>query len=193
MTDIFKLEPNTMIPKDNSYILSYPHILNYFAAKEASFGPKDVVCGAHMVYGWMPTVLDLYPEKINLSDAAKLLNTAKTNGNLTNEQLMQLAGLVNNSLVGASKLLHFVRPDKFAIWDSKIYYFFYQKKSHHQSISNVKKYREYLNNLEQYRKDDRFKVFHRSVNSKIGYDVTELRALELVMFLNAQPNQDDAS
>lgn len=193
MTDIFNLEPNTIIPKHNSYILSYPHIINYFAAKEAPFCPEDVVCGAHMVYGWMPTVLDLYPKKINLSDAAKLLNKAKANGDLTNEELMQLASLINNSLVGASKLLHFVRPDKFAIWDSKIYYFVYQKKSHHQSISNVKKYREYLNKLEQYRKDTRFKSFHSSVNSKIGYDVTELRALELVMFLNAEPNQTDAS
>ncbi|QSA96515.1 hypothetical protein [Methylococcus sp. EFPC2] len=186
MTDIFNLEPNTTVLQDDSYILSYPHLLSYFAAKQ-SFGPEDVVCGAHMVYGWMPTVLELYPESpnIDLPKAAELLTKAKTTGVLTDDEIEQLARLVNNSLVGASKLLHFVSPERFAIWDSKIYAFVYRERPHNYRVSQVSKYRSYLTKLDQHQKDSRFATFHNSVNTKIGYSVSALRALELVMFLNA--------
>jgi len=64
MADVFDLEPYTRVLQDDSYILSYPHILSYFAAKTA-FDAVDLVRGADMVYGWMPTVLKLYPESPN--------------------------------------------------------------------------------------------------------------------------------
>jgi len=117
MRNVFDLEPTTNILVDDSYIVSYPHLLSYFADKTA-IGPEDVVCGAHMAYGWMPTILELYPDpaKIDLAAAAELLAKAKRSGTLSDAELTQLADLVNNSLVGASKLLHFVAPDSFAIW-----------------------------------------------------------------------------
>lgn len=186
MPDIFDLEPNTTVLQDNSYIRSYPHLLSYFAAKQ-SFGPEDIVRGAHMAYGWMPTVLELRhePTSIDLPKAAELLTKAKLAGALTNDEIEQLAHLVNNSLVGASKLLHFVSPQRFAIWDSKIYTFVFQERPHNYRVSQVSKYRDYLIKLDQHQKDPRFAAFHTSVNTKVGYPVSALRALELVMFLNA--------
>jgi hypothetical protein len=185
MPDIFDLEPDTIVLQDDSYILSYPHLLSYFAAK-SSFGPEDVVCGAHMAYGWMPTVLELYPgsPNIDLPKAAELLTKAKRKGALTDDDIEQLARLVNNSLVGASKLLHFVSPEQFAIWDSKIYAFVFRERPHNYRVRQVLKYRYYLTQLDQYQKDSRFTAFHASINAKVGYNVSALRALELVMFLN---------
>lgn len=130
--DVFELERNTNISKDDSCLLSYPFLLNYFAAK-ASITPEEVVCGAHMAYGWMPKILDLYTKEpnIDLSAAAGLLNTVKSTGTLTDAQIEQLKRLVNNSLIGTSKLLHFISPHKFAIWDSKVYAFVYQEEGYH--------------------------------------------------------------
>lgn len=186
MPDVFELELTTTISKDDSYLLSYPFLLNYFAAKP-SITPEEVVCGAHMAYGWMPTILDLYTKKpnIDLSTAAGLLNTVKVTGTLTDAQIEQLACLVNNSLVGASKLLHFISPHKFAIWDSKVYAFVYREKAHNYRLNNVSKYRHYLGLLSRHEQDSRFSGFHVSVNSKIGYEVSPFRALELIMYLNA--------
>ena len=186
MPDIFELELTTTISNDDSYLLSYPYLLNYFAAKP-SFTPEDVVCGAHMAYGWMPTILDLYIKKpnIDLSIAAVLLNTVKVTGTLNDAQIEQLACLINNSLVGASKLLHFISPHNFAIWDSKVYAFVYQEKAYNHRVNNVSKYRHYLGLLNRYQHDGRFCMFHASVNNKIGYDVSPFRALELIMYLNA--------
>ncbi|MGB8060369.1 MAG: hypothetical protein WCF26_00545 [Candidatus Sulfotelmatobacter sp.] len=160
-------------------------MLNYFAAKP-SVTPEELVCGAHMAYGWMPTILELYTKKpnIDLSIAAGLLNTAKVTGTLTDVQIEQLACLVNNSLVGASKLLHFISPHKFAIWDAKVYAFVYQEKAHNR-VRNVSKYRSYLGLLSRHKQDSRFSEFHASVNDKIGYEVSPFRALELIMYLNA--------
>jgi hypothetical protein len=186
MPDVFDLEPNTTIMQDDSYIVSYPHLLSYFASKQV-FVAEDVVRGAHMAYGWMPTILALYPKatKIDFQIGAKLLSKAKNKGLLTDDEIAQLASLINNSLVGASKLLHFVSPDYFPIWDSKIYAFVFNEKPHNYRVSQVSKYRQYLGKLEQLRKHSRFPKFHSSVSSKVGYQVSELRALELVMFLNA--------
>lgn len=186
MTDVFDLEPHTCVRQDDSYILSYPHILSYFSGK-TTFDAADVVRGAHMVYGWMPTVLELYPETPNddLAVGATILTKAKETGVLSDEEIASLASLVNHSLVGASKLLHFVAPDRFAIWDSKIYAFVFQKKPHNYRVNEVAAYRRYLSLLAGIRSDSRFDAFHESVNEKIGYEVSPLRAIELVMFLNA--------
>lgn len=62
MTSIFELEPRTEIRR-NSYVLSYPHLLSYFA--KDVFDAADVVRGAHMAYGWMPTILDLYSRSLD--------------------------------------------------------------------------------------------------------------------------------
>jgi hypothetical protein len=186
MLDVFQMELSTSIAKDVSYLLSYPYLLNYFSTK-SSFTPEEVVCGAHMVYGWMPTILELSPEKSNieLSEAAGILNTVKDTGTLSNSQIEHLSRLVNNSLVGASKLLHFISPRTFAIWDSKVYSFVYTEKPHNYRVNDISKYLHYLELLNRYQKDDRFRTFHASVNKKIGYTVSPFRALELIMYLNA--------
>ena len=186
MKDIFDLETWTEIPENTSYIRSYPSLLRYFEGKSI-LSSEDVICGAHMVYGWMPTILtldfdqkDLDPER-----AALLLMKARNEGQLSDDEISCLGDLVNHSLVGASKLLHFVAPESFAIWDSKVYTFVHREAPYHYRINNIKYYCGYLNKLKSLKEDSRFNEFHNSVNVKIGYPVSALRALELVMFLNA--------
>jgi hypothetical protein len=186
MQDVFILEETTVIAPHDSYLLSYPHLVAFFASKTLLM-PGDVVCGAHMVYGWMPTILDLYPRASNLdfAAAAQLLTDIKNSGKATDNELSKLAALVNNSLVGASKLLHFILPNTFPIWDSKVYTFVFEKKAYQNRISDITAYRKYQTILNQLQIDPRFNTFHRSMNNKIGYEVSPIRALELVMYLNA--------
>ncbi|MDF1821050.1 MAG: hypothetical protein P1U64_05745 [Alcanivoracaceae bacterium] len=186
MRNIFDLEPHTQVLQDDSYIISYPHILSYFSGLK-EIRDADVVRGAHMVYGWMPTVLDLYPESPNktLIEIAELLTQAKNKNTLSKTQIQDIASVVNNSLVGASKLLHFVVPHKYAIWDSKIYAFVHEKKAYNYRVNDVDLYVKYLEALEELEGKEQFGAFHRSVNGKIGYDVSCKRAIELIMFLNS--------
>ncbi len=183
MQNIFHVEPAIKIQKDDSYIISYPHIISYFHEQE-TIEDTDVVRGAHMAYGWMPTILNLYPNK-SLKEIAELLMLAKEGKSLTEEQITDIASVVNNSIVGASKLLHFVAPDKYAIWDSKVYKFVHEKKAYHYNVNKVELYVKYLEILEILEQEKEFGAFHQSVNRKIGYDVSSKRAIELVMFLNS--------
>jgi len=186
MQDIFDLEPTTNIVANDSYILSYPHLLSYFETK-TSFDIEDVVCGAHMVYGWMPKILNLNagPIKLDLVEAAGILTKVKSTGTLTDSELQKIRSLVGNSLVGASKLLHFITPNSFPIWDSNVYAFVFNERPHNYRVKQVSKYRKYIDILKKLKEDHRFNRFHRSISSKIGYAVSPLRALELVMYLNA--------
>lgn len=186
MRDVFSLEPITQILPDDSYVVSYPFLLEYFASK-SSFEAGDVVRGAHMVYGWMPTIVELYPEQGNegLTLAASILTNAKRGIELSSKEIETLAALVNNSLVGASKLLHFAAPEHFPIWDSKIYSFVHEKRPHHYRVSSIEAYKNYKAVLQNLTNKAEFPSFHASVQKKLGYKISSLRALELIMFLNA--------
>jgi hypothetical protein len=186
MRNVFELVRETQILQDDSYIVSYPHLLDYFASAH-TITPGDVVRGAHMAYGWMPTILELYPEngERDLAAAANILTRAREVRHLESDDFEALAALVNNSLVGASKLLHFVAPENFPIWDSKTYAFVYGKRPHYYRVNNVAIYIEYIALLEKLAAEDGFASFHNSVDIKLGYHVSPLRALELIMFLNA--------
>lgn len=186
MQDVFDLEPNTKINRDNTYIVSYPHILAHFQNIN-KFSERDFVCCAHIVYGWMPTILGLNPDKlsITLNHGATLLTQSKQTGRLADNEIEQLAALVNNSLVGASKLLHFTAPNAFAVWDSKIYSFVFSEIPHHHRVNQVEKYRDYLSKMDKIIRRPRFQEFYESVKSKVGYQISPLRAIELIMFLNS--------
>ena len=186
MQDVFGLEKTSSINSKDSYILSYPYMIMFFASKEV-IKADDLVCGAHMVYGWMPTILELYIDKgnLNLEQAAELLTGVKKGRGLTDEALGNLSKLINNSLVGASKLLHFISPGNFPIWDSKVFTFVFNTRPHNYRVNNIENYRKYIEVLSRLQEDPRFESLHNSMNQKIGYEVSPLRALELVMYLNA--------
>jgi hypothetical protein len=172
--------------QQTSYIVSYPHIREYFASRQV-IGASELVCGAHMIYGWMPTILTLHVEEsgISLSQAALLLEKAKEGKPLSDQNLSSLSAVVNNSLVGTSKLLHFVAPESFAIWDSNIYRFLYRKQPHNYRMQNIQTYRDYVALLCSAKDDPRFSALHSSVTKQLGYEVSPMRSLELSMFLRS--------
>jgi len=159
MRDVFELQRTTNIPTTNSYVLSYPHILSYFTDR-GPLNVADLVRGAHLVYGWMPTALDLYaqPPNLTLAQAAVLLESVRIDGTISDERLNALVRVVNNSLVGTSKLLHFVRPDVFPIWDSNIYAFVFEEKPYDYRVKGVAKFREFVRRVNAIRSEERFRL-----------------------------------
>ena len=182
MKKLFKALEQTNIDINNTYIISYPHLIVFTKNKEV-LSECDFIALAHMVYGWMPTILKIGDPSL-LSEGVSILNQAKRKGELTVPQLETLKKLVNNSIVGASKLLHFVNPEAFPIWDSRIYQYCYQKKAYNNA-NNVQLYVEYITLLNSIIDTTEGDEFYRLINEKLGYPVTKMRALELIMFLNS--------
>lgn len=168
----------------SSYIESYPYLIEHFANIE-TLTVGHVVAGAHMIYGWMPTILHINKHKIDLQDVVIVLQVVKDGRDTpTLSELELLKKFMNNSVVGTSKMLHFVNPTQYPIWDSKICRFTNGEDSSTHRVSKLSTYLRYREKLHELMDDERFAGFHRSIETKIGYQVSGLRALELAMFVS---------
>lgn len=89
--------------------------------------PEDLVRIIHTVYAWMPTMIQDASikkfESINLDQLFKNAKSARKNNIKTsdeNDLFRTLAILTNNHMVGASKVLTVINPQKYPIFDSRV-------------------------------------------------------------------------
>ena len=176
-------EQRVSFQPEDSYLLSYQEFVRYFADRD-TITAHDFVIGAHFVYGWMPTILELKNVRANTPKVVAVLNSVKRGEAIGVDELTLLKETINNSLVGPSKLLHFVNPQSYAIWDSRVFRYIHGKVPWDYQIGNPHKYLEYLALCKEMTRDSRFPPIHHSMNAKIGYLVSAYRALELVMHMN---------
>lgn len=101
----------------------YPHLLAQFAAWTPLTWP-DAIVGLHTAYAWMPTIPNLaLPAALTAADQAgivALLNDARQRLLTAAELAVLKSRFCNNSMVGSSKLLHFLAPDRYPIWDRRV-------------------------------------------------------------------------
>lgn len=166
---------------EQTYYKSYPEFLQYFNAI-TTITKHNLVISINFVYGWMPTIFDFRSE--DFDKAVEILNNAKKGVIPTVKQLETLKGLFNNSLVGTTKLLHFINPEKFAIWDSRVYRYLTGEEAYNHRIGNCESYLTFLtfcNFLIQRKEYDKV---HNSICKKIGYSMSKFRTAELIMYRN---------
>lgn len=200
------------------YLYTYPAILNHFKAfklklKHLKDTPtqeliQELSICTLLVYGWMPTI----PKNINNLQAKNpnhKLNTLSIEvcktlsdfilkkkhsdpnsfNNVENIGLETIMKYTNGSLVGASKLLHFLFPQKFPIWDSVIY-----KKITGQngtnSIKNIEYYSFYIKELNRFINNNNvlklkkeLKNFYKA-NKFNHIEISNIRSAELIIFLS---------
>ena len=158
-------------PEESNYDFSYPHFLEYFE-NLTPITKHNLIIGINFVYGWMPTILTFKGNK-NFEEAVGILNKAKLEGNITTKNLNILKALFNNSLVGTSKLLHFINPNKFAIWDSGVYRYLTGKE--YKKAGEVESYMAFLELIRNLTGQEWFKEVDK---------MSKFRAAELIMFTN---------
>jgi len=169
----------TAVEQGDSLHRSYQHFVTFFAER-SEVTESDLVIGSYFTYGWMPTMLDL---RGDLKNTLELVNRVKLDGcRLSSKELMTIALNINGSVVGASKLLHFVRPDIHAIWDSRVYRYLHQKEPHTYRLQKPDAYNEYLDDLQRLQGDCRFPKLKARLKTGIGYEVTDNRISEHVMY-----------
>jgi hypothetical protein len=164
----------------NNYLISYPHFLNYFKNLKV-INLENLVIGISFTYSWMPTIL----KSIKLENSEKviaILNKVKSGNEIDEQQFTILKNAFNNSLVGTSKLLHFINPKQYAIWDSKVFRFLYNEEPHKYKLEKPKVYIDYLKFIEKLTEEKTFKPFYNLMKEKAGSEISEFRALELAFF-----------
>ncbi len=161
---------------------SYKEFLAYFSSLQ-ELTERDIIIGAYFTYGWMPTILDL---RGDLAEVVRITNSVKQSKTITDEQFRKVAFAINGSVVGASKLLHFICPHKHGIWDSRVYRYLHQEEPYQYRLEAPDSYWNYLTDLGRLAGDERFPAVKIEVEKVVGYTVTDKRAAELVMFIHGK-------
>lgn len=170
---------NTFQPVNPSDFISYKEFLTYFAGI-STITKHNLVIGINFTYGWMPRIFQFRSNMFE--EALAILNNAKKGVIPKSVQLRVLKELFDNSLVGTTKLLHFINPEVFAIWDGKVYRYLTGLEANGNRMVDYEAYFDYLNFCNIIVKDPAYDNVHQSIIRKIGYTVTKLRSVELIMY-----------
>lgn len=169
--------------EQQTYDISYPEFINYFK-NIPIINKHHLVIGINFTYGWMPTIFDF--RTLKFEESVEILNKVK-NGNMPSvDEFEILKRLFNNSVVGTSKLLHFITPDKFAIWDSRVYRYLTRKEPYENRIGRCETFLTYLEFCDYLTCFKEFEKVHQIVCDEIGYVMTKFRTAELVMYQNGE-------
>lgn len=176
------------LPND-TYLKTYGEILS-FAQKLKFDQVNDLVILSHVVYAWMPTILTYKLSK--KKDLLEFLKEAKdadkkyiSNSDLY-PNLALLKSTINNSIVGSSKLLHFINPDVFPIWDSRIA----KEVAGIKQANNIKHFLNYLTATHEVLEENNsnfFKLYHHIsnlLNKNFSYKISPIRTIELILYYN---------
>lgn len=166
------------VSTDNSYVKTYTEFIKYLEDID-KINEHHLTISSHFVYGWMPTIINF---KIQDRDKTlRLLNKAKVGNDLSIDELNYLKIGINNSLVGLSKLLHFINPNKYAIWDRRIFRFVTGKKSQY-GICDPKHYLNYLSIIHKISQNKGYSKLHQQIEQNFDYPLFSTRAIEIVIF-----------
>ena len=182
---LLKDEEGLNIPNDRSDFISYIEFLKYFNDLR-KITRHNVIIGINFTYGWMPTIFNFRSNEIDI--VIYILKKAKQGIIPDEAQLDTLKRCFNNSLVGTSKILHFINPKIFAIWDSRVFRYLTEREPHQNIINNYKSYLDYLEFCKYMTEKPEYHKIHESIIKKVGYEMTKFRTLELVMYMKGGKN-----
>ena len=140
-TDKFLNDGRSFKLGNKSDYISYFEFVKYFSDLPI-ISKHNLIIGINFSYGWMPRCF--YFRTGNFVDALAILNRTKQGTIPTAAELTLLKELFNNSLVGTSKLLHFINPNDFAIWDSRVYRYLTGTGPSNNEIGNCEAFLDYL-------------------------------------------------
>lgn len=174
------------IDENDEYIYVYPQFLD-FVQEIKDFSDKELVICSHLIYSWMPTIPVI--RKPYFKKLKELLQSTRSSLEVSDEMLESGKKCINNSYVGLSKLLHFVNPNYFAIWDSRVLSYLRGKHTiSNDALNRLSNFNAYQEQIRWVVKDKRFQALNQKVNEACTYDVSALRAAEMIMFQYAKKN-----
>lgn len=108
--------------------------------------------------------LKKFNTKDNIDDVITILNKVKNHIEINNIEYGKLVDCINNSIVGVSKLIHFINPTDYPIFDSRIKNYFKEnhllesiwKPTYQNKNKDVKQYQLYRDICLEMISDDRF-------------------------------------
>ncbi|MGP1992944.1 hypothetical protein D9V96_013770 [Zobellia laminariae] len=160
------------------YERTYFEILSFFQDVRI-LQESHLILFAQIIYGSMPTMVN-----INLKNTDRLLtilSKARDGVEVNLEEIRAIKEYINNSLVGTSKLLHFLNPTMYAIWDSRIHRYITGKTTSY-GIGDVQTYISYLERIRNISSQDGYNKLHQKIAKHFDYEIQPSRVMEIIMF-----------
>lgn len=164
---------------DEVYVASYPLFLEYFRTR-VSIGASrvdDVKIAVYLVYSWMGRAR-LQPHHLNNFGEAAAAIASAASANVGEEDLKKIRSFAGGSVIATSKFLHFLAPQRYAIWDQHVARAAYRFE-HHYQYDNVS---AYLTFLEDIRGWSLPADADELIMQHFGADISVLRRKELALF-----------
>ena len=180
---ILELAPRCDFETDHSAHLSYQHFVEYFNELE-EVTPHHVVIATSFTFSWMPMCLE-FRKPYQLETVAALLCAVRKKNYLDCQNLTNMKRVANNSMIGVSKLLHFANPDLYAIVNNRVATFL-KTEGQIAEPTDPQWYVAYTCAMKTASHHDKSGAVRWFVSDAVGYPVSTLRALELVMFLSTK-------
>ena len=179
------------IPND-TYSDSYIEFIKFFSHIQA-IDYHSLVISSYFTYGWMPTILKNFNHSNNIDKVLMILNKVKNNEEIFEKDYCELVTCINNSVIGVSKILHFINPDNYPIFDSRVKNYF-KKNKLFRPISEycknkekeIRQYITYKNLCSNIIENEKYKntiekIIKQKLNSQL--EISSLRILENTFFL----------
>jgi|GEM_PF-2350578 len=177
---------NNLVIRDHTLLKHYPLLISFSERNLANRDLTTIMGLAHMIYGWMPTMLNRgnVGQYSNNELVDKIWENIST-GALDKNFIEHLIGFVNYSIIGASKLLHFCNPNSYAIYDSNAYATIKGRKAYnHSEIDDISKYIAYMEKLKALSKNAEFIQGLKNVlvTKKVDVNISDIRCIEMCLF-----------
>ena len=198
ITKILKITEIEYDESNETYDYSYPYLIKGMEELRLNAKSKEewVIIGSSMVYSWMPRILNFtksnnYKKCIKnaIGELKKIEEQYKIyidggsfkDMDIKKENLDSLVHVINNSVVGVSKFLHFSFPEAFPIWDSRVERAFSGVANNYQRTNNLDNYIAYLYLLHDV-KNEEFSLIKENKEIFEKYD-DKIRKIEYALFI----------
>nr|AAN18027.1 hypothetical protein [Pseudomonas chlororaphis subsp. aurantiaca] len=183
-----------------TYLRSYPALLAASRTLASSHDSGDLLLQlSALCYGWMPRVARVNAKYVDKASAA-LVCALESDILIDKTQMQDLANSLH-SVVGTSKLLHFLRPQLYPIWDSKVARVWATTDAT-TNMRKVENYRSYIEDIRTLIASADFAAFHDDFNQAYSrrldrlniapYSLSPIRAVEAAAFeLSGGDYKDD--
>lgn len=169
----------------DGFLISYPTLVHAFA-RHAPIDAESLLFAAHAAYGWMPTTLNWTSNK--WESEASLVESIRGGQRLTVGDMTKIAALINRSITGASKVLHFIVPERFPILDAHIFTYLNALKYREQPM-DCGFYITYSAAIAKATTMSGFAAIQKNVEKHLRYEVTSIRAAELLLYYLSLANK----
>lgn len=170
------------ITTKNQYLKSYPVLIKATEILCRDMGSDAIPAIAHLVYGWMPTILKSYD--FEGKSNALIFQALDIQDVLEAHAFIQkfTSSPVNNSMVGLSKVLHFINPEFFPIWDRRVAKHFGIHS--HSQIQRIENYLQYMKFVEAHAEHLVVRQVQKTFLEKTKVHISTTRACEFILFMS---------